>query len=98
MEFEHPKTRYAKRVFEELGWGNHGNHNKGNNRTLIVTGGFRKNLSNVVSKVDARVLDVRDVDVKDLLELSRVVIEKSALDHMLEEHQSDLVKKVRSAP
>ncbi|KAF7930365.1 uncharacterized protein EAE98_004765 [Botrytis deweyae] len=91
MEFEHPKTRYAKRVFEHLGW------SKNNGRTLIVTGGFRKNLSSVVSKNDATVLDVNEVDVKDLLELSRVVIEKSALDQMLEEHQSDLVKKVRSA-
>lgn len=94
MEFEHPQTRYATRLFEELGWGN---SERGNNRTLIVTDGFRKNLASVVRKKDARVLDVEDVDVKDLLELSRVVIEKSALDRMLEEHQSDLVKKVRSA-
>ncbi|QSZ37306.1 hypothetical protein DSL72_009400 [Monilinia vaccinii-corymbosi] len=94
MGFEYPKTRYAAKVFEELGWGN---SERANNRTLIVTGGFRRNLANVVRKKDARVLDVEDVDVKDLLELSRVVIEKSALDHMLEEHQSDLVKKARSA-
>ncbi|KAB8296192.1 hypothetical protein EYC80_008975 [Monilinia laxa] len=94
MHFEHPKLRYAAKVFEELGWGN---SEKGNNRTLIVTDGNRKHLNSVVRKKDARVLDVKDVDVKDLLELSRVVIEKSALDHILEEHQSDLVKKVRSA-
>ncbi|APA11035.1 hypothetical protein SS1G_03249 [Sclerotinia sclerotiorum 1980 UF-70] len=91
MTFEYPKTRYAKKVFEDLGWG------KQNGRTLIVTDGFRKNLSSVVDKHDATVLEVSDVDVKDLLELSRVVIEKSALDHILEEHQSDLVKKIRSA-
>lgn len=91
MTFEHSKTRYAKRIFEQLGWG------RQSGRTLIVTGEFRKNLDSVVAKEDARVLDVSDVDVKDLLEGSRVVIEKSALDQMLWEHQSDLVKKVRSA-
>lgn len=87
MEFDYPEVRYTKRVFEELGW----------KSTLIVTDGVRENLSDVVRKQDATVLDVEDVDVKDLLEKARVVIEKKALDRILEEHQSDLVKKIRNA-
>ncbi|PQE06846.1 hypothetical protein CJF32_00010382 [Rutstroemia sp. NJR-2017a WRK4] len=93
MEIEWPKTRFAKSMFERLGWGSEAG------RTLIVTGSFRKNLMRAVRHCpeDGRVQEVKDVDVKDLLELGRVVIEKRALDQMLEEHQSDLVKKVRSA-
>jgi large subunit ribosomal protein L4 len=93
MEIEWPKTRFAKSMFERLGWGSEAG------RTLIVTGSFRKNLMRAVRHCpeDGRVQEVKDVDVKDLLELGRVVVEKRALDQMLEEHQSDLVKKVRSA-
>lgn len=38
-----------------------------------------------------------DVDVKDLLKLGRLVIEKRALDSMLKEHSSDLNRTVPSA-
>ncbi|KAI9649119.1 54S ribosomal protein yml6, mitochondrial [Ciborinia camelliae] len=94
MHFERREQKHAESIFEALGWKN---HKKEKNRTLIVTLDSGANLGSIVREKDARVLDVSDVDVKDLLELSRVVIEKSALDRMLEEHQSDLVKKVRSA-
>ena len=38
-----------------------------------------------------------DVDVKDLLRLGRIVVEKRALDLMLREHSSDLNMTVPSA-
>lgn len=38
----------------------------------------------------ARALTVEEVDVKDLLELGRVVVERAALDEMLKGHESDL--------
>ncbi|KAK5167502.1 54S ribosomal protein yml6, mitochondrial [Saxophila tyrrhenica] len=38
----------------------------------------------------ARALTVGEVDVKDLLELGRVVVERGALDEMLKAHESDL--------
>lgn len=38
-----------------------------------------------------------DIDVKDLLEMGRVVIEKRSLDSMLREHSSDLNMSVPSA-
>ncbi|KAG7120039.1 hypothetical protein HYQ44_004535 [Verticillium longisporum] len=41
-----------------------------------------------------RCLEVGDVDVKDLLEEGRVVIERAALRELLESHQSDLVSKI----
>ena len=39
---------------------------------------------------EAKVREVREVDVKDLLSLGRVVMERKALDKILREHQSDL--------
>ena len=41
-----------------------------------------------------RVLEREDVDVKDLLETARVIIEKRALDKILREHCSDIGYKV----
>ncbi|RFU24332.1 hypothetical protein B7463_g12007, partial [Scytalidium lignicola] len=92
MELAYPKTRFAKRVFDANRWGGD------DGRTLVVTGDFRKNLFRGLRDAgeDGRVLTAREVDVKDLLELGRVVVEKRALDEMLREHSSDLANKVRS--
>lgn len=91
MDIEWPKTRFVKSIFEHNRWG------KEDGRTLVVTQGFRKNLFRALRHAgeDGRVQLKDEVDVKDLLELGRVVIEKSALDEMLAEHQSDLMTKVR---
>jgi large subunit ribosomal protein L4 len=93
MDIEHPKTRYVKQIFEHNGWGNE------DGRTLIITGSFRKNLFRALRDAgeDGRVQMEADVDVKDLLELGRVIIEKRALDSILAEHASDLASKVRRA-
>ncbi|KIN04261.1 hypothetical protein OIDMADRAFT_178305 [Oidiodendron maius Zn] len=91
MDLEYPKTRFASQVFAHNHWGReHG-------RSLIITGSFRKNLFRAVrhAEQDGRIQMVRDVDVKDLLELGRVVIEKRALDQILAQHQSDLAHKIR---
>ena len=37
-----------------------------------------------------KLLEVKDIDVKNLLEQRRVVIERAALDRILKEHRSDL--------
>lgn len=91
MDIEWPKTRFVKSVFEHNRWG------KDDGRTLVITQGFRKNLFRALRHAgeDGRVQMKEEVDVKDLLELGRVVIEKTALDEMLAEHQSDLMTKVR---
>ena len=44
-----------------------------------------------------KVVQEDEVDVKDLLTLGRVIIEKRALDSLLREHESDIVKEVARA-
>ncbi|KAK3703457.1 54S ribosomal protein yml6, mitochondrial [Vermiconidia calcicola] len=52
--------------------------------------GQRKVKDTVGDSRDARALTVEEVDVKDLLELGRVVVERGALERMLRGHESDL--------
>ena len=87
MNIEFPETSYAKQIFERNNWGN------ADGRSLLVTELVRENLSLALRDAgeDGRLLAVQDVDVKDLLEMKRVIVEKGALDWMLAEHQSDLV-------
>jgi len=67
-------------------------------RTLFVTAGDSEagRLHEAMEQVpwDGRALDVDDVDVKDLLETGKVVMERAVLREMLERHQSDLVSRV----
>jgi large subunit ribosomal protein L4 len=93
MDIEHPYGRFVKQIFGHTPWG------KADGRSLVITGDVKENLHNAMKEAgeDGRVQTVREVDVKDLLELGRVIIEKKALDEILAEHQSDLVSKVRSA-
>jgi len=65
-------------------------------RTTFITGDRRPNLftGTEVAAEDARALELEDVDVKDLLETGRLVIERSALKEMIKKHQSDLVSKI----
>ena len=93
MDFEYPKGEWAKQIFEHNHWG------KSEGRSLVVTTDRRENLFTALDEAPehGRSLTTWDVDVKDLLETGRVVIEKSALDEILEEHQSDLIGKVRNA-
>lgn len=93
IDIEFPKARYGRQVFENNHWGN------ADGRSLIVTSSLRKNLFLAFRNLGAegRVLRAREVDVKDLLELGRIIIEKKALDSILREHQSDLSKSAPSA-
>lgn len=94
MEIEYPKTRYAKQIFQHNGWG------REEGRSLVITKKYTKNLFLALNAErqgeDGRAKIGHEVDVKDLLELGRLIIEKSALDQMLREHQSDLMSKVRT--
>ncbi len=91
MDIEFPKARYAQQIFEYNHWG------QDDGRSLIITDTRRKKLFGALSDVGqhGRVQTLEEVDVKDLLELGRVIIEKKALDRMLEEHSSDLRSKVK---
>lgn len=91
MELDEPETLLAQHILEHNHWG------KQDGRTLMIVGGEPKNLLTAMEGAgsDGRVERASEVDVKDLLELGRVVIEKKALDYLLREHQSDLVPKFR---
>ena len=77
---------------------------KKDGKSMIVTrrspGNLASALNNGANVSGGRHGEVKadyDVDVKDLLKLGRLVIEKRALDSMLKEHSSDLDRTVPSA-
>ncbi|KAF3021069.1 54S ribosomal protein, mitochondrial [Neopestalotiopsis sp. 37M] len=84
------KARWARQVLDQNEWG------KQHGRSTIITGSWRDNLFEAMDLVPGygRALDVDDVDVKDLLETGRLVVERSALKEMIERHQSDLVSSI----
>lgn len=87
-------SRYFGQIMDGLQWGN------GYGRTTFVTSGFRPNLftSLDVAGDHGRAInlndDEHDLDVKNLLETGRIVIERRALREVLKRHQSDLVSKI----
>ncbi|KAK0635413.1 ribosomal protein L4 domain-containing protein [Bombardia bombarda] len=82
--------KYVGEVLQGLEWG------KENGRTTFITGDRRPNLFTGMEAAgeNGRAMLLEDVDVKDLLETGRLVIERSALKEMIKEHQSDLVSNV----
>ena len=82
--------RYMTGVLNSLGLG------KEDGRTLFVTGDRREKLYQAMEQIpwEGRALDLDDVDVKDLLETGKVVMERAVLKEMIERHQSDLVANV----
>lgn len=82
--------RMVREVLSPLGWGHDGG------RSTFVAAERRPGLFDCldVAGYEARALEVADVDVKDLLETGRIVIERSALLRLIEEHQSDLVSNI----
>ncbi|KAF2502444.1 ribosomal protein L4 [Lophium mytilinum] len=94
LEMEDYSTGYAREVFEAHQWGRpHG-------RSLLVTEGARHERQNLFRALDGmgeegRALPWEDVDVKDLLEMGRIVVERGALARILEAHQTDLTKTKR---
>lgn len=88
-------AKYMAAVLARLGLG------RADGRTLFVTSAAAAAgpLHEAMGQVpwEGRVLGLDDVDVKDLLETGRVVMERSALREMLERHQSDLVSRVPSS-
>ncbi|KAI0881039.1 ribosomal protein L4 [Annulohypoxylon maeteangense] len=84
------RSKWARQVLDANDWG------RANGRSTFITTTQRENLSATLAGVPnwGRALDVADVDVKDLLETGRLVVEREALKEMIIEHQSDLVTKV----
>ncbi|KAI0381819.1 ribosomal protein L4 [Hypomontagnella monticulosa] len=84
------KARWVSQVLDANEWG------RRNGRSTFITTTPRDNLFEALGEVPnyGRALDIEDVDVKDLLETGRLVVERAALKEMIESHQSDLVAKV----
>lgn len=68
-------------------------------RTSLITDVKRERVMDAASEFpgNMRALDVDDVDVKDLLETGRLIIEKAALDRILAMHSRDINMTVPSA-
>lgn len=82
--------KYMAGVLETLGLG------RADGRTLFVTGNPRERLYEAMEQVpwEGRAIGIEDVDVKDLLETGKVVMERSVLKEMIQRHQSDLVTRI----
>lgn len=82
--------KYVGNMMTALQWG------KKFGRTTFITGDRRPNLFTglEVAGEDGRALELEDVDVKNLLETGRLIIERSALKQLIKDHQSDLISKV----
>jgi len=81
-------NHYVRHIFETLRWG------KGYKGSFVVTLNPSDNVELALQEWIGigRLRTVDDVDVKNLLEMGRLVVEKEALDYLLFKHQSDLVK------
>ncbi|KAI1215092.1 ribosomal protein L4 [Annulohypoxylon truncatum] len=84
------RVKWVRQVLDANDWGRRAG------RSTFITTTERENLFQAMAEVPnwGRALDVTDVDVKDLLETGRLVVEREALKEMIESHQSDLVTKV----
>lgn len=82
--------KYMGNVLEALGLGSE------YGRTLFVTEGRRNRLFDAMEQTptEGRAMNLEDVDIKDLLETGKVVMERAVLKEMMEQHQSDLVSRI----
>ncbi|RAL14614.1 mitochondrial 54S ribosomal protein uL4m [Aspergillus homomorphus CBS 101889] len=83
----------VKQIFKVNGWG------RECGRSTLITDQVNDGLFGLVRELGehAKILDRGDVDVKDLLETGRLVIEKRALDRILAHHSKDLQSEVKRA-
>ncbi|KXX81730.1 hypothetical protein MMYC01_200679 [Madurella mycetomatis] len=86
--------KYVGELMTALQW------DKNNGRTTFITGDRRPNLFTgmEIAGENGRALELAEVDVKDLLETGRIVIERNALREMIKMHQSDLVTRIGLRP
>jgi large subunit ribosomal protein L4 len=89
MEIESPSTTLLKNIFAHNGWGDK------NGRSILVTVQERPLLSRALADAPNQgwTSTWDGVDVKDMLSLGRIVIERQALRNILLSHQEDLVRK-----
>ena len=93
MEFETNEPRWFSKIMQANAIGS------GCGRSMIITKNVLPNLWAAVAGAGqhGKIRSEKEVDVKNLLELGRVIIEKRALDSILAEHSSDLEGRVKTA-
>lgn len=86
MEIDYDKTSFIKQIFERNSWGNAAG------RSLLITASPAENLMVALEPAGdiGKVLVKDTVDVKGLLGMGRLIVEKTALDGILRAHESDL--------
>ncbi|KAI9890422.1 MAG: 54S ribosomal protein, mitochondrial [Vezdaea aestivalis] len=93
MDLDEPSVGLLRHIFDAHGW------TGGSGTPMVVTKKHRRNLFHALEQSgrngQAKTQD--DVDVKDLLSMSRVVIERRALKSILQTHSSDLDHKIARA-
>ncbi|KAF2278761.1 ribosomal protein L4 [Westerdykella ornata] len=87
LEIESPSPTLLRYIFERNRWGHR------NGRSILVTLQERPLLSKALaeSPKEGWTGTWEEVDVKDMLSLGRIVIERKALQNILLQHQSDIV-------
>ncbi|KAA8652656.1 mitochondrial 54S ribosomal protein uL4m [Aspergillus tanneri] len=90
---EDATTHLISEIFKVNSWG------REFGRSTLITDRLDEELFDKVRQVGehAKILNRQDVDVKDLLETGRLIIEKQALDRILAQHSRDLTSKVAKA-
>jgi large subunit ribosomal protein L4 len=88
LEIESPSTTHLRHIFEKHRWGQQ------NGRSILVTLEERPLLARALAEEPKAgwTLPWNEVDVKDMLSLGRIVIERQALHNILISHQDDLVR------
>ncbi|KAK1140722.1 54S ribosomal protein yml6, mitochondrial [Aspergillus melleus] len=86
-------SHLVSEIFKANGWG------REFGRSTLITERVDEQLFETVRNLSnhAKILDRQDVDVKDILETGRLIIEKKALDTLLAQHSRDLNAKVAKA-
>ncbi|KAF1835595.1 ribosomal protein L4 [Decorospora gaudefroyi] len=89
MEIESPSTKLLEDIFK------HHEKLRGKGRSRLVTLEERPLLGQALRGMDRgeQTITWDEVDVKDLLELSRIIIERDALHNILLSHETDLTHK-----
>lgn len=93
LDIEMSEPRWIKKIMEWNHWG------RADGKSLIITRKVMPNLTAAMGGAggDGRVKAEVDVDVKNILERGRIIIEKRALDSILKRHRSDLNRTLPSA-
>ena len=98
-DIENEDSRFMEQIMQWNHWG------KQDGRSLVVARRRMPKLFDALNGGNGQpgcgrhgiVKEEEDIDVKDILELKRIIIEKRSLDTILREHSSDLNMRVPSA-